>query len=828
MLSRIKQLFLRYCNQHLEMHRAGPPLFTKSGHQTGHVDLIHLKHNRLCIQGWSDAGTVVLRLGSGSMETKPSLERVDVARSRRNGSSAAVGFSLNVPMAGGRPYLVCQTGNENYIYELPTFSPNQIRNARLRLAPRFFLNLLRALPALIRWRLFHDERARRLVKLSLGLVAEVEIAAMDARLFSESTTTQSAPTTPITIVLPVYNAMNLLPEVLDRISDNTDLPWALIIVEDCSTDAAVRPFLRQWTEEQCKAHPGRVRLIENSKNLGFIRSVNSALQLAMRNDNHVVLLNSDAFVPGKWASRILRPILEHDRVATVTPMSNDAEIMNAPTICRRVDLSDGQASQIDAVSMTFNPDLALAEVPTGVGFCMAINIEYLRRVPSFDTIFGAGYGEEVDWCQKVRRIGGRNLGLAGLFVEHRGGSSFGSDKKRELIRKNGAEISRRYPTFDREVQTFIQHDPLATPRLALAIAWAASRCEGRIPIYLAHSLGGGADKYLLKRISGDLIECGVAVILRVGGSLSWQVECHTEQGVTIGATDDFELVKRLLDPIRKRKIVYSCGVGSKDPVKLPQIILSLKRMDASLEVLVHDFFPLTPSYSLLDSDGKYRGVPMSSNRDPAHRVQRQNGERVTLAEWRRAWGALVSAADDIVVFSEDSRQKVVQAYPSVEKSIRVRPHKLLCYVPSVRRPKPSKPVIGVLGNIAPHKGAQVLCDLSRELDTTSQARLVLVGNIDPTYALADATTVHGDYEIADIPSIIDRYKITHWFIPSVWPETFSYVTHEALATGLPVICFDLGAQAEAVNSAVSGRTIPYELSSSTGREIARAILGGAK
>lgn len=56
--------------------------------------------------------------------------------------------------------------------------------------------------------------------------------------------------------------------------------------------------------------------------------------------------------------------------------------------------------------------------------------------------------------------------------------------------------------------------------------------------------------------------------------------------------------------------------------------------------------------------------------------------------------------------------------------------------------------------------------------------------------------------------MVRRYGITEWLIPSIWPETFSYATHEALATGLSVSCFDLGAQAEVVSRAQNGKVIP--------------------
>lgn len=241
------------------------------------------------------------------------------------------------------------------------------------------------------------------------------------------------------------------------------MPWRLIAIEDCSTDPAVRPFLRDWLARQDRTVADRVEILENECNRGFVASVNRALERAVPLGNHVVLLNSDALVPPRWASRLVRPVLTHDSVASVTPMSNDAEILSVPTICQRAVLAPGEAEEIDRTAATFHPDACLAELPTGVGFCMLLNIDYLRRVPSLDAAFGRGYGEEVDWCQKIRALGGRNIGHGGLFVEHRGGTSFGSVEKLKLVQAHNAIISTRYPGYDAEVQNFIRYDPLRTP-----------------------------------------------------------------------------------------------------------------------------------------------------------------------------------------------------------------------------------------------------------------------------------------------------------------------------------------------------------------------------
>ena len=54
----------------------------------------------------------------------------------------------------------------------------------------------------------------------------------------------------------------------------------------------------------------------------------------------------------------------------------------------------------------------------------------------FDEIFGKGYGEENDWCQRAIKKGYKNLHVTNLFVYHKHGGSFPSEEKQRLISKN--------------------------------------------------------------------------------------------------------------------------------------------------------------------------------------------------------------------------------------------------------------------------------------------------------------------------------------------------------------------------------------------------------
>ena len=57
------------------------------------------------------------------------------------------------------------------------------------------------------------------------------------------------------------------------------------------------------------------------------------------------------------------------------------------------------------------------------------------------------------------------------------------------------------------------------------------------------------------------------------------------------------------------------------------------------------------------------------------------------------------------------------------------------------------------------------------------------------------------------PEIIEDRKIDVIFIPSIWPETFSYTSQEAIEMGMPVAVFDLGAPPERVKKYEKGLVI---------------------
>lgn len=76
----------------------------------------------------------------------------------------------------------------------------------------------------------------------------------------------------VSLVIPAYNGEHFLPETLESLARQTLTDWEAIVVDDGSADAT-RALVRGWADP-------RVRLIENSENLGPVRARNRGVAAA--------------------------------------------------------------------------------------------------------------------------------------------------------------------------------------------------------------------------------------------------------------------------------------------------------------------------------------------------------------------------------------------------------------------------------------------------------------------------------------------------------------------------------------------------------------------
>lgn len=624
----------------------------------------------------------------------------------------------------------------------------------------------------------------------------------------------------VDIIIPVYNGYALLSPLFKSIFENTTMPYRLIVVNDASTDSRVTAYLETLSQKN-----DAIRLIVNEKNLGFVRSINLAAQIAT---HHFVILNSDVTVPPHWLERLMRPIWHLPNVASATPFTNAGTICSFPDFPNDSELFAGlTADEIDWGFAHVKPDERYFPLPTGVGFCMAINRNVWDTIGPFDAeAFGDGYGEENDWCLRAHAHAFTNVMVPNLFVYHKHGGSFSDRRKNDQLEKNLPQIHERYPSYSAEVEKFVSRDPARNIRQWVMLLLSACRSARKVVLIVDHQLGGGAHLYRRKLVedrSGHLESFLILSYDFEKGRYRLKYIHEDIDPVRVYLDDPGELLG-LMDYLPVHEIIINNMVSYPDPLGMLGLLHRIKSsQQARMIFCTHDFFVICPSCNLLDENGKYCGASDFKHCQICIKRNEQVLDpyrQIDMSRWRQTWQNILDNCDEILCFSNSSRDILSRVYPQTDpEKFVIRPHQVsdMRVVSRNGRRKKNIRTIGVIGFLSPHKGSGLVFQINKRIAARKLAlRIVVIGDL-PDSSKPDSPEkdngsragiiVTGRYQRENLPAIMETYGVDMALIPSIWPETFSYVTEECIQMGLPVAVFDLGAPAERVRKYDKGIVI---------------------
>jgi len=616
--------------------------------------------------------------------------------------------------------------------------------------------------------------------------------------------------TPIDIVIPVYNGKEYILPLINSIIKNTTLPFRILICDDKSSDPDVLPLLEKIKENNPQTE---IILLKNTENLGFIKTVN---KIVTHTNNHFVLLNTDTEVPPMWIERLMFPIFIDSKVASTTPFTNSGTICSFPNYLEDNSIyENASVEEIDQHFQYVNFEKTHIEIPTGVGFCMGVNKNIANELGMFDVCFGKGYGEENDWCQRAVNHGYKNLHVTNLFVYHKHGGSFESQERKILIKNNLTTLNKRHPTYERQLYSLISKNKLQLLRNILN--FKVKNSIDYATLIFSHNLGGGAQDYISEEINRRIKNNESITLIRYDFNLTkeYLVELISGEKTIKLNTNCLSELSTFISPMKFDEIFINSLAAYPDLDKIIELIQLIKKSSSSkLVIPIHDFLPVCPSYTLLDETMTYCGVPKNIDRCRECLAKNKRMFRIfegetSISKWREKWVALFHNTDRIICFSKSSKEIFLKAFPNYEEKIEIIPHNISGRFQKIYQEgvKEDQMRIGVLGGINEAKGALVIKNIVEYIELNKlNATVILIGQTSVPIKSPHFEST-GYYEKNDLPQIVKRKNITQFLIPSIWPETFSYTTEEIIQMGYPLTVFNLGAPAERVKNYKLGRVI---------------------
>jgi O-antigen biosynthesis protein len=630
---------------------------------------------------------------------------------------------------------------------------------------------------------------------------------------------------PITIIVPIYDAVDALERCLASIERNTTVTAQLLLLDDASTDPGVRRLLDRW-----EGRDG-VSVLRNEANLGFTRTVNRGFA---ETSGDVIILNSDTEVPPFWLQRLQRAAASGHDVGTVTPLSDNSGAFAAPElgVANPVRPDWGNSGMGRVLSQAAGH--AYPQAPTGNGFCMYIRREVLDAVGPFDAeAFPRGYGEENDFCMRARVAGWQSIVDDASFVAHQREASFGGEKK-DLVAKGRAVVDQRWPEYTSLVRTFVNDSAMVEARAQVGRLQARTEILPRPCILYILHMGGGGTPATTRDLAHALAERWNVLIFSTDGR-SAQLEQATPTGPAMLESHTWVEHLRFGVPSEEydaylADVIDRYGVELvhvrhmvKQPLSAPSVARAL---GVPVVASFHDFYMVCPTFHLLDERGVFCGgqctpgpgdchVPMDWVREELPPLKHQ-----FVHTWKREVESALEGVDAFVTTVASARETVLNGLPGLaDRRFEVIEHgrdverRDLSAIPSADVPLR----VLVPGNIDRHKGAEIIREVAGILPR-SECEFHFLGTTSDS--LQDVGVHHGRYERSEFDEYVRMIRPHYALILSTWAETYCHTLTESWAAGLPVVGSSIGAIGERIRREGGGIVVESMDSSDLARILA--------
>jgi GT2 family glycosyltransferase/glycosyltransferase involved in cell wall biosynthesis len=553
------------------------------------------------------------------------------------------------------------------------------------------------------------------------------------------------------LIVPIYRNKELSAACLDSLLQNMGeiAPYRprLLLVNDSPDDAEVTDYLRSFA----RAHPNAV-LLENEKNVGFVKSVNRALEMTRSERRSAVLINSDTVTFAGTLAGLLAAAELDPQIGFACPRSNNAAISTFPPLPHNlagIAVTPQQTHDQWHALKHLLPQVSYA--PTAVGFYLFVRREIIMNFTPLNEEFELGYEEENDLVMRANKVGYRAVLANHSFAFHAGSASFLLHDADVSTRKsaNLQRLTAIHPEFLPLVRQFESSPEARAERLIKNLLPSRS---GRLRMLI--------DLNRLGPFTNGTAELSVNVIDRLATDHSDRYEFSL---LCSKASFDYHGFGRHPNLRRVDTISpdYAVAVNLGQPFDLHQINV----LETSAPINV---------YGMLDT------------------IAQDCGHLAVHSDILRFWKYVADHANGVFCISDFGRQSFLNRYArsSPRHYTQLLPTRLAEYASQYASLPAGERHILVMGNHFAHKGSDAIGELLASRFTNTAVAVLGSG-----VATAPNMTALRSGHVDDAPMRELFTGASVVVLPS-YCEGFGFSLLHALALGKPVVARDIPATRE--------------------------------
>ncbi len=610
------------------------------------------------------------------------------------------------------------------------------------------------------------------------------------------------------IIIPIdhtYESMQSCLESIFKYTNTQNINIYLLV--DHNNDSIVK-IKEQYQKEKA------ITILSNQED-GKIKIINQGLQ---QSQNDVVLLEDCTIVTEKWLEKLQDCACSDKNIATVTPLSNDGRFSSVPVPFERNKLQENMTIDEMAKKIADSSQQEFQEIPVFDDFCVYIKRKVLEEIGVFNEAYQELRTAEIEFALRSLNGGYRHVLCDDTYIYQIEKKDFTDDfeawdnTELEILEKNA-------PKYKEQLDFWYESNPTINICNRFILHEEGQKNRPNI-LCLLH------DWIDIKNNLGGTTLHVYDLIMSMRNLYNFHI-LAPENGVykLYSYFEDNEIVSVFPQPIAFHPISFynkqykemvediidTYGISLIHIQHMKghyfDIVDIIKEKRLYTVLTIHDYYSACPVANKM-----YQNLEKCEETTPDKCTTCLNcvlKQSVDVTKWRKNWKTLFQTVNKIIVPSNSAYQEIHKTFPDIEMSIIEHGINI---DQEKAEPLTQKKTYNVafIGAIGLHKGSAILEHLMN-YKKLRNIRIHLFGMIVSPYTKnTKYFTNHGTYKRNELKQKLKENHIDLICLLSTCLETYSYTLTEAVACGIPVLAFNMGALGERIEKHHLGYTIPCD------------------